>query len=62
MSQPLVVNSNISYSHIISKIGTSGMSEVFLAHYTNLNRIEKGEHKGKAGDGQFLKRGTCVKI
>jgi len=24
--------------------------------------IENGEHKGKAGDGQFLKRGTCVKI
>ncbi|MEP7150043.1 MAG: dihydropyrimidinase, partial [Acidobacteriota bacterium] len=22
--------------------------------------IENGEHKGKAGDGQFLKRGTCV--
>src|SRR3954468_18631949 len=24
--------------------------------------IEYGEHKGKAGDGQFLKRGTCVNI
>ena len=24
--------------------------------------IEGGEHKGKAGDGQFLKRGECVKI
>ena len=24
--------------------------------------IEKGEFKGKAGDGQFLKRGTCVAI
>jgi hypothetical protein len=24
--------------------------------------IESGEHKGKAGDGQFLKRGTCVNI
>jgi dihydropyrimidinase len=24
--------------------------------------IENGEHKGKAGDGQFLKRGTCVNI
>src|SRR5213075_2422256 len=24
--------------------------------------IEKGEHKGKAGDGQFQKRGTCVNI
>ena len=23
--------------------------------------IENGEHKGKAGDGQFLKRGECVK-
>jgi hypothetical protein len=22
--------------------------------------VENGEHKGKAGDGQFLKRGTCV--
>lgn len=25
-------------------------------------RIENGEHKGKQGDGQFLKRGECVKI
>jgi dihydropyrimidinase len=24
--------------------------------------IENGEHKGKAGDGQFLKRGECVRI
>lgn len=24
--------------------------------------IENGEHKGKAGDGQFIKRGECVKI
>jgi dihydropyrimidinase len=24
--------------------------------------IDGGEHKGKAGDGQFLKRGECVKI
>jgi dihydropyrimidinase len=24
--------------------------------------IEKGEHLGKAGDGQFLKRGECVKV
>jgi len=24
--------------------------------------IENGEHKGKAGDGQFLKRGTRVNI
>jgi dihydropyrimidinase len=24
--------------------------------------IENGEHKGKAGDGQFLKRATCVNI
>jgi dihydropyrimidinase len=24
--------------------------------------IENGEHKGKAGDGQFQKRGTCVNI
>ena len=22
--------------------------------------IENGEYKGKAGDGRFLKRGTCV--
>ena len=27
-----------------------------------LTTIENGEHKGKAGDGQFLKRGTCVNI
>jgi dihydropyrimidinase len=24
--------------------------------------IQDGEHKGKAGDGQFLKRGECVKV
>ena len=24
--------------------------------------IDNGEHKGKAGDGQFLKRGECVKV
>ena len=24
--------------------------------------IENGEYKGRAGDGEFLKRGTCVKI
>ncbi|MGI8639027.1 MAG: hypothetical protein ACR2MG_03650 [Pyrinomonadaceae bacterium] len=24
--------------------------------------IENGEHKGKTGDGQFLKRENCVKI
>jgi dihydropyrimidinase len=24
--------------------------------------IEKGEYKGKAGDGRFLKRGTCVAV
>jgi len=24
--------------------------------------IKNGEHKGKAGDGQFLKRGICVNI
>lgn len=24
--------------------------------------IENGEHKGKAGDGQFLKRGVCVNV
>ena len=37
-----------------------------LAANTNLSRgrvvIENGEHKEKAGDGQFLKRGTCVSI
>jgi dihydropyrimidinase len=24
--------------------------------------VDKGEFKGKAGNGQFLKRGTCVNI
>jgi dihydropyrimidinase len=24
--------------------------------------IENGAYKGKAGDGQFLKRGTCVAV
>ncbi len=24
--------------------------------------IENGEHTGKQGDGQFLKRGTCINV
>jgi len=24
--------------------------------------IENGEHTGKQGDGQFLKRGECVRV
>jgi len=24
--------------------------------------VDRGDFKGKAGDGQFLKRGTCVNI
>ena len=24
--------------------------------------IEDGEYKGRAGEGQFLKRGTCVNV
>jgi dihydropyrimidinase len=24
--------------------------------------IENGEYQGKAGDGRFLKRGTCVSM
>jgi len=33
-----------------------------LQHRNNRVVIENGEHKGKAGDGQFLKRGECVRI
>ncbi len=31
-------------------------------YFTKNNKMKNGEHKGKAGDGQFLKRGMCVKI
>jgi dihydropyrimidinase len=24
--------------------------------------IENGEHRGKQGDGQFIRRGTCLRI
>jgi hypothetical protein len=33
-----------------------------IQHENECVVIENGEHKGKAGDGQFLKRGTCVNI
>ncbi len=33
-----------------------------IQHRSGRVRVENGEHKGKAGDGQFLKRGTCVNI
>jgi len=41
---------------IISALGAGRMGEVYLAEDTKLDRIENSEHKGKAGDGQFLKR------
>ncbi len=47
---------------IISALGAGGMGEVYLAENTKLDRIENSEHQGKAGDGQFLKRGTCVNV
>ncbi len=31
-----------------------------IRHVDGRVGVENGEHKGKAGDGQFLKRGTCV--
>ncbi len=37
------------------------MSET-IQHEVGRVVIENGEHKGKAGDGQFLKRGTCVNV
>ncbi len=49
---------------IISAIGKGGMGEVFLAQDTRKESvalvIKNGKHKGKQGDRQFLKRGTCV--
>ncbi|HXG84552.1 MAG TPA: hypothetical protein VNI84_11040 [Pyrinomonadaceae bacterium] len=37
------------------------MSET-IQHADGRVVIENGEHKGKAGDRQFLKHGICMKI
>jgi hypothetical protein len=52
----------VGHYQIISALGAGGRGGVFLAQNTTFNRIENSEHKGKAADGQFLKRGECVKI
>ncbi len=36
--------------------------KINIKHKVGRVVIENGEHKGKAGDGQFLKRGTCVNV
>jgi hypothetical protein len=33
-----------------------------IIHKTGRVRFENAEHNGEVGDGQFLKRGTCVNI
>jgi D-hydantoinase len=50
---------NVDYSAYEGKTIT-GVVETVLSRGRVV--IEAGEYKGKAGDGQFLKRGTCVQI
>ena len=50
---------NVDYSSYEGKT-VKGKVETVLSRGRVV--IENGEHKGKAGDGQFLKRGTCVNI
>ncbi|MGB8509643.1 MAG: dihydropyrimidinase, partial [Pyrinomonadaceae bacterium] len=48
---------NVDYSAYEGKT-IKGVVEIVLSRGRVV--IEDGEYKGKAGDGQFLKRGTCV--
>ncbi|MGH9944976.1 MAG: dihydropyrimidinase, partial [Pyrinomonadaceae bacterium] len=48
---------NVDYSAYEGRT-VRGVVETVLARGRVV--IEHGEHKGRAGDGQFLKRGTCV--
>ncbi len=50
---------NVDYSAYEGKTIT-GVVETVLSRGRVV--IENGEYKGKAGDGKFLKRGTCVNI
>ncbi len=50
---------NVDYSAYEGKTIT-GVVETVLSRGRVV--IDNGDYKGKAGDGQFLKRGTCVKI
>jgi len=55
------------YSTKTSRSFASRLNEIIKGKVeTVLSRgrvvIENGEHKGKQGDGQFLKRGTCVNV
>ena len=56
---------NFRQGNVVPPIVVSGFpQEIRGVVETVLSRgkvvIENGEYKGKAGDGQFLKRGTCV--
>ncbi len=50
---------NVDYSAYEGKT-IKGVVETVLSRGRVV--IENGEYKGKAGDGQFLKRGTCVSV
>ncbi len=50
---------NVDYSAYEGKT-IKGVVEVVLSRGRVV--IENGEYKGKAGDGKFLKRGTCVNV
>jgi dihydropyrimidinase len=50
---------NVDYSAYEGKT-IQGVVETVLSRGKVI--IENGEYKGKQGDGQYLKRGTCVSL
>lgn len=55
MNKDLENNATFSHYRIVRKIGAGARGEICLVQDTKLDRIEKREHKGKAGSKQFLK-------
>jgi adenine-specific DNA-methyltransferase len=66
VNQNSITNFTFYAERLIDKAIESKVNKIKAKVETVLSRgrvvIENGEHKGKQGDGQFLKRGECVKI